>query len=226
MSGSSGHGTLMIDVVIFDLDGLLADTENLHFQSYQAVLAKYGIDLSYEYYEEHWIRTGRGIGDFIKHREVPASIDEIRNAKARIYRELVLNSAQPMPGALECLELLKGRKTLALATSSYADASDAVMTALNIRNYFKVVAANENVKKVKPAPDVFLYVARKLDVTSGSCLVLEDSEKGVLAANAAGMKCIAVPNRHTREHDLSKATLTVASLKNITLELIDSLARD
>jgi len=214
----------MIDAVIFDLDGLLADTEKLHRQAYQVVLRKYGIDLSDEYYEEHWIRRGKGIGDFVRGRGLSGSVDDIRRDKALVYREIVQESVQPMPGALELLEMLCRVKTLALATSSYADGADAVMAALGIRKYFRVVAACENVEKVKPAPDLFLYVAGLLKVPPAECVVLEDSEKGVFAAHSAGMKCIAVPNRHTAHHDFSKATFKAASLHDVTLLLIDSLA--
>ena len=86
------------------------------------------------------------------------------------------------------------------------------------------MATNESVARVKPHPDLFLYVAERLGVTAAECVVLEDAEKGVLAAHAAGMKVIAVPNPHTRDNDFSKATRVVSSLAEVTLPLLDSLA--
>ena len=214
----------MIEVVIFDLDGLLADTEELHKRAYQDVLSGMGATLSDEYYEENWIRSGKGITDFLRHYGLSLDVNIIRRDKSLRYRELVMDFVQPMAGARELLALLHGRKVMALATSSYTDAADAVMTALDIRKYFHVVAAYENVVRVKPSPELFLYVSDQLKVRPDTCLVMEDSEKGVLAAHAAGMKCIAVPNRLTCGHDLSKASKLVSSLKDVTIEMIDSIA--
>jgi len=216
-------GVLVVDLVIFDLDGLLADTEKWHKKAYQDVLLEMGVSLSDAYYEEHWIRAGRGIADFISGHRLSIDADEVRRGKSARYRDLVTRFVQAMPGAFELLTLLHGRKTMALATSSYSDAADVVMTSLGIRKYFAMVAANEDVSLVKPSPELFLYVACRLNQRPDNCIVLEDSEKGVLAAYAAGMRCIAVPNIHTRNHDFSKATIIIQSLKDVTIELIESL---
>jgi len=213
----------MAEVFIFDLDGLLADTEKWHKKAYQDVLSDMGVSLPDAYYEEHWIRSGKGIVDFIRDRGLSIDADIVRREKSVRYRDFVTRFVQAMPGALKLLDFFYGRKPMALATSSYADAADAVMSALSIRKYFDVVAANEDVSLVKPSPELFLYVAGRLNKPPGKCLVFEDSEKGVLAAHAAGMQCIAVPNVHTRNHDLSKATIIVQSLEDVTIEMISSL---
>jgi beta-phosphoglucomutase-like phosphatase (HAD superfamily) len=79
------------------------------------------------------------------------------------------------------------------------------------------------VERIKPYPDIFLYVAKEMNMPPENCVVLEDAEKGILAADAAGMKSIAVPNIHTMNNDFSKATLVVKSLEEVSYELIDQL---
>ncbi|MBI2364172.1 MAG: HAD-IA family hydrolase [Deltaproteobacteria bacterium] len=113
---------------------------------------------------------------------------------------------------------------LALASSSYRDAVDGVVQGLDIGHYFQAVVSGLDVARVKPAPDIFLAAARQAGATPSQCLVLEDAEKGVLAAREAGMSCIAVPTEQTRHHDFSQATRVCSSLNEITLELIDSLS--
>ncbi len=213
----------MPDAVIFDLDGLLTDTEQLHFRSYRAVLQARGVALSAEAYDEHWIRQGRGIRDFLAARALTLDADDIRRAKADAYKKLVRAEAALMPGARRLLEALHRRLPLGLATASYGEQALTVLEALDIRRYFDTVAASEDVAALKPDPEVFLLVARRLGVPPPGCVVLEDSEKGVRAARAAGMACVAVPNAHTRHHDLSAATLIVASLDDVTPALLDRL---
>ena len=213
----------MITTLIFDLDGLLADTEKLHCMAYQDALAKFGFKLTENDYSEHWILKGGSIGEFIAARGLNIDPELIRLAKAERYEELVVSTADPMPGAISILSRMTGWKKLALATSSYEDAAYAVLKALNIGVYFSCIATRSSVTRIKPFPDLFLYVARALGEAPENCLVFEDSEKGIIAAQAAGMKSIAVPNIHTFDHDFSKATVIVPSLEVVTRELIESI---
>ena len=129
-----------------------------------------------------------------------------------------------MPGALELLTSLRHKKDLAVATSSYADSAYAVLGALGITEWFSCIATKESVERLKPHPHLFLHVAAKLGMTAERCLVFEDSEKGVVAAHAAGMKCIAVPNQHTANHDFSKAALVLPSLEAVSLAMVERMS--
>jgi len=213
----------MITTLIFDLDGLLANTEKLHCMAYQDALAKFGFKLTENDYSEHWILKGGSIGEFIAARGLKIDPESIRIMKAERYEELVVSTAEPMPGAISILSRMTGWKKLALATSSYEDAAYAVLRALNIGVYFSCIATRSSVARIKPFPDLFLYVAQVLGEKPESCLVFEDSEKGIIAAQAAGMKSIAVPNIHTFDHDFSKATVIVPSLEVVTRELIENI---
>jgi len=205
------------------LDGLLADTEKLHQSAYQTVLSELGIELSDEEYEDHWIRCGKGIDAFIAQRNLAVDPNFVRREKARLYEKLVSSGVEPMPGATELLCSLQGRKLMGLATSSYPKDAYAVLDVLALVDFFSCVATKSNVERIKPYPDIFLYIANEMNTLPEHCLVIEDAEKGVLAADAAGMKSIAVPNRHTLSNDFSKAALVVSSLEEVNCGLIDQL---
>lgn len=215
--------TPRIPAVIFDLDGLLADTECLHCRAYQLALLEHDIDLLEADYAEHWVRFGRGIADWLTLQRLPLDPHALRLRKAQHYLDLLATSLRPMEGALELLEFLHRRTKIALASSSYRDAVDGVLAGLGMARYFDVVVTGLDVAQVKPAPDIFLKASRDLGVEPAQCLVLEDAEKGVIAAHTAGMRCIAVPNDYTRHHDFSRATKICASLKEITPEFLHSL---
>ncbi|OLC72533.1 MAG: hypothetical protein AUH87_01355 [Deltaproteobacteria bacterium 13_1_40CM_4_54_4] len=213
----------MITTVIFDLDGLLADTEPLHCRAYQDALQSEGASLTEADYIEHWVRSGKGIADWVALHGLNVDPLALRVKKSARYLELLASSLRPMDGALELLKVLYGNKTLALASSSYQDAVDGVLEGLNIAHYFKAIVTGLDVPRVKPAPDIFLTAARRVGAVPSECVVIEDAEKGVLAAYQAGMSCIAVPNAHTRHHDFSKASRVCLSLNEITLQSIETM---
>ena len=213
----------MITTVIFDLDGLLADTEPLHCRAFQDALQSEGASLTKADYIEHWVRSGKGIADWVALHGLNVDPLALRVKKSARYLELLASSLRPMDGALELLKVLYGNKTLALASSSYQDAVDGVLEGLNIAHYFKAIVTGLDVPRVKPAPDIFLTAARRVGAVPSECVVIEDAEKGVLAAYQAGMSCIAVPNAHTRHHDFSKASRVCSSLNEITLQSIETM---
>jgi len=213
----------MIDAVIFDLDGLLADTEKLHLAAYKEVFSELGFELLDDDYADHWIRDGQGTDAFIEKKNLTADSDLVRREKAIVYKRLVSTSAESMPGAYELLCSLQGKKIMALATSSHPKDANAVLKALGFENFFSYVASKNSIERVKPYPDIFLHVAQEINTPPENCLVIEDAEKGILAADAAGMKSIAVPNKYTIDNDFSKATLLVNSLEEVNCELINKL---
>lgn len=214
---------MTISAAIFDLDGLLADTECLHCRAYQMALSEHGVELGDAEYAEHWVRFGNGIADWVTLRGLTLDPHALRLRKAGHYLDLLASSLRPMEGALELLESLRGKMKIALASSSYRDAVDGVLAGLGIAHFFEVIVSGLDVARVKPAPEIFLKAAADLGVAPARCLVFEDAEKGVIAAHRAGMRCIAVPNPYTRHHDFSKATKVCSSLKEITPEVLRSV---
>jgi len=210
----------MITTVIFDLDGLLADTERLHCRAYQLALLEQGVQLTETDYGEHWVRCGKGIHEWVGQQGFDLDPGALRARKAIHYQDLLRSSLRPMEGAEAVLNRLSGKMRIGLASSSYRDAVDGVIHGLGIAGYFDTIVSGLDVARVKPAPDIFLEAAHRLRANPAECAVLEDAEKGVLAAHAAGMRCIAVPNEYTRDHDFSKATHICSSLNDVTVKLL------
>jgi HAD superfamily hydrolase (TIGR01509 family) len=213
----------MLQAVIFDLDGLLADTEGLHCKAYVAALAEVGVILTDSEYAEHWIRRGLGITDLCSQRGLAHDPFAIRARKAVLYEQLVRSELQPMPGAHALVATLRPHFALAVGTSSFRDAAELVLSRLGLD--FEVVATVTELHRPKPSPDIFLEAARRLGVEPRQCVVVEDAEKGLIAAQAAGMPCVAVPNAHTRDHDFSKAALVVDSLDRLSVANLLDLSR-
>jgi HAD superfamily hydrolase (TIGR01509 family) len=213
----------VLQAVIFDLDGLLADTEPIHYESWRHVLEGTGQTLGWKEYGDHWIRAGQSIEDYLVRHEIVGDPAVLRQRKSQHYLDLVEKELRPMPGAIDLLNCLRSRVLLALATSSWQDHAQAALRKLNVTDFFDVVAVGESVARLKPYPDIFLYVAEQLSVVPSGCVVLEDAEKGVRAARAAGMAVVAVPSVHTRSNDFSAASLVVESLHEITLQKLERL---
>jgi len=191
-------------------------------QAYQEALRLHGVVISDDDYARHWIRDGLGIVQYVERERLDLDPIAVRRLKAELYDRLLGTSLQPMPGAIELVQHLHGRVLLALASSSYRANVEYVLRALGVAGYFEAVVTGEDVEHLKPAPDSFVRAAERLDVPPAACLVLEDAEKGIIAAARAGMRSIAVPNRFTRDNDFSHATWIVASLREAG-EIIEGL---
>jgi HAD superfamily hydrolase (TIGR01509 family) len=215
----------VITTLIFDLDGTLADTEILHCRAYQQALMTFGFAISEDEYEEHWIRQGGNIDEYVAKHGLDVDPDVIRREKARHFENLARTEARPMPGVHAALDRLRWRYRLVLATSSYRDAATAVLDSLQIADMFEYIATKESAARVKPAPDVHFHVLEKLRARPQECLVVEDAEKGVKAATAAGLRCVAIPNPLTADHDFSDATLVLDSISELTSDRFRELGQ-
>jgi HAD superfamily hydrolase (TIGR01509 family) len=210
----------MNEALIFDLDGLLARTEELHSRSWRETLNNHGCEVSEEQYADHWIRQGESYLEFVELHELNDKADQLLLEKNLRFEELVNSNLEPMPGALELLTMLHGLVPMCLASSARREPVTHVTKTLRIAHFFEFILTFQDCENHKPHPEPFLMSAKKLGASPDRCVVFEDAEKGVLAAHNAGMKCIAVPNEHTLDHDFSTATLVVDSLSELTWEQI------
>jgi HAD superfamily hydrolase (TIGR01509 family) len=216
----------MINAVIFDMDGLMIDSEPLHYEAYAAVFR----ELGKEYPLEDNNRLYIGLSDIDEAKDMivrytlPITHEELVRRKQKAYKDLISTSIVPQPGLIQLLHDLKIENyNIAIASSSNREEIATIIKTLNISSFIDDYCSAEEVKHGKPAPDLFLLAAKKLKVKATDCLVLEDAPKGLGAATNAGMNVIAVPNEYTREHDFSKADMVVNSLKSVTIDLINSL---
>ena len=206
--------------VIFDMDGLLINSEPIHFESLRVQLEAYGVEYTYAVHE-----TLVGTEDTHCYQVIQQStdvqlppVDGLIAERHRIFLDLVDRPLTPLPGVGETLDSLEEHGfPLAVASSSPTEHIERVLTNLGIRDRFSVTWSGCDVPNSKPAPDVYLATARTLGVAAESALVFEDSGPGVAAAAAAGCVVVAVPQRETLNHDLSPAHQRLSSLEEFDL---------
>ncbi|WP_339840036.1 HAD family phosphatase [uncultured Maribacter sp.] len=215
----------MITTVIFDMNGVITDDEDLHELATQKTFEKVGLSITPDIYRQYCLgRTDASafvdlIGNFhLKDQEVSSII----NDKSILYQELIADNLKIYPGVIRLIENLCLKYTLALTTSSTFEEAQTVVNQLEIENLFKVIVSSNDVKRGKPDPEPYLLTAEKLGVSSDNCVVIEDSENGIRSAIAAGMKCIALPNTENRDK-LTLAHCIVDDYSEITDELLQSL---
>lgn len=209
--------------VIFDLDGVLIDSEALQYKAYSEVLRRFGIAVSLEEYAAHWIAAGRGPEYAVRTYGLPMHPDELRALKHPVYHDILRREAALMPGALAALARLQPHFPLALATNSNRQDVSFVLEQFALRGFFTAVVTREDYQHAKPYPDAFIAAATQLGMAPGRCVVVEDAYRGVLAARRAGAAVVAVPNRFTLSNDFSLAAVVLPSLDALTIEVVDQL---
>ena len=204
----------MIDAVIFDMDGVLLDSEPIHQEATRRLMADLGVagvDV-----EDPGLVGLTDLEIFALLRRRHHLAPEARELAERFtvtLTALLRERATPLPGVPEVPRaLLAGGHRLALASSSSVSVIAVTLDTLGVRALFEQVVSGAEVGRGKPSPDVFLETAKRLRVAPRACLVVEDSRNGILAARAAGMRRVAVPCPATRGHDFSEADLVLDSL--------------
>lgn len=207
----------MINTVIFDLDGLLIDSEIISYQIDCDLAGKYGCKFEKETYVCNYSgKTGiENMKNLIKTYNLPISIEEGLEFVAAREKEYFNKGVALKDGALELLKFLKENNfKIVLASSSKRKRAESVLAQNNILDYFDEMVFGVEVEKGKPFPDIFLKACEKADQSPENCLVLEDSEAGIKAAYSAGIKVICIPDmKFPRE-----------KFKKMTTEILNSLA--
>ena len=213
----------MIRGVIFDLDGVVADTERLQWTAYRQVLLGFGVDVGLEEYGRHWIAGGFGPEYACRTYALPITPDELRARKAPLYQTLLREGLTACPGAPEALARLHATHRIALATNTARVEVAFILDRLGVASLFHETIAREDYVHPKPAPDAYLTAAARLRLAPAECAVVEDTERGIRAAVAAGARPIAVPNDLTVDNDFSGATRRLTHLDQLTAELLAEL---
>ncbi len=210
--------------VIFDMDGVLVNSEPIHFEIEHRIFKSLGFTVS-----DDEMKTFAGLSQvefwkkLKKRYDIKKSIDELLEydygKRIEFFENIVC--IDPVFGIPELLENLKSKKIkLAIASSSFADLIDIVMTKLGLKEYFDVIVSGHEAENGKPDPDIFLYAADRLGVKPEECLVIEDSENGVKAAVNAGMKCAAFKNPDSGIQDLSLADTIIDTFVGLTADFL------
>ena len=204
----------MIRAILFDLDGLMFDSEPHSLASWEAVLTERGVTLDQLTIDSILgLRIDATARTLIDKYHLPDTVQGLSDAKTEYQVAHLDGNVPPMPGLLELLDEIDRRGLpKAIASSGMRRYVEAVLRVNGLPDRFSVIITGDQVAHGKPAPDVFLAAARALNVEPQDCLVLEDAPAGVQAAKTAGMLCIAVPDHGVAQLDLSQADKTVASL--------------
>jgi len=218
----------MVRAIIFDMDGVIIDSEPIHYDANKRIFEELGIPVNNSLYSNYIGVSNQEMWEDLKNEyDLQQSVEELvekqNSQNLELFNEFV---KEPIEGVVELLKNLKenGYK-IALASSSPMRLIKEVICKFDIEKYFEVVVSSEDVTRGKPKPDIFIYTAGLLNVKPYECLVIEDSKNGVKAAKAAGMKCIGFKNPNSINQDLSKADVVVENMKEISLELIEKLKK-
>lgn len=207
--------------VIFDMDGVIVDTMDLHFKAGAKVLNEEGARADKQDLEAmDSTRTQEIFRKFLAAKSEP----EIKGLVEKKYRYLLAKTKgiKPFPGFLEFFFRLKGNYKLGLVSSSIRSFVEFILSELEIRNSFAVIVCGDEITRGKPDPEGYLLAAQKLGVKPSECLVVEDSVYGVMSAKAAGMKVVAVTNTYEKNFLLG-ADLVVDSLAELTIKKCEAL---
>ena len=206
----------MITAVFWDNDGVLVDTERLYFQATQEVMAGAGIPLSEADYLELFLRQDRGAWHLLAERGTsPEEIVRLRQARNDRYSELLRAEASAIDGAADTLRELHGKYLMGVVTSSRQDHFDLIHERCDLLKYFDFVLTAADFPRVKPNPDPYLMAIHRSRRPPGECVAIEDSERGLQSATAAGIRCIVIPTPMTRGCPFSGACRVIDRIDQI-----------
>jgi beta-phosphoglucomutase len=207
--------------LIFDFDGFLADSEKYHFLSYSEIFRRYGHTVDETEYYKYWTSLGHGARGEIERHKLDLDPIVIRDEKRPVFSRYCEDGSIPLfDEAREMLDLFsRMKKKMAIASGSMVPDIRAVLRNAGVNDLFDVLVGSDMVPRIKPDPLVFIEALKALALPAGECLVFEDAEKGVQAANAAGIPVVVVLTRETRDFDFSAADLVFDS----HTELVEAL---
>ena len=214
-----------IQAVIWDLDGVIIDSADEHRRAWQRLAREEGITMTDS---DFWATFGKRNDDIFAAlwgNLPPEQAKVLSDRKEMYFRELIQESAAPLPGAIELMRQLHNSSfAQALASSTPVENINLIADVLELKRYLSILVSGETVARGKPAPDIFLKAAAELHKDPTVCLVIEDAVAGVEAAHAAGMRCIAVAGNRDLP-GLHKADLMVKDLTEVHVKRVQALSK-
>lgn len=217
----------MIKAVIFDMDGVIIDSEPVYHRVEKKLFKRLGIKISED---EHYSFVGMSMDliweNILEKNKLKLNKEEL----IKLHTDNMIGSFQneekltPLPNLVEFIEkLIDNNFKIALASSSSRILIDIILKKLEIKNFFEVIVSGEDVENGKPFPDIFLLTAKHLGCKPSECIVIEDSKNGVSAAKKANMKCIGFKNSNSGMQDLSAADMIIGNFSALDVKDIRSL---
>jgi len=209
--------------VIWDMDGVIADTAPHHFAAWRAVFRERGINYSEAAFRGNFGKRNDTIITAVMGDLNPAELAAVAEKKEELFRQQARGNLQALPGVVKLLAALRDRSLKqALGSSAPIENIRLIIAEVGVADYFQAIVSGDEVAEGKPSPDGFLRAAAKLDCPTQHCVVIEDAVAGVAAARSAGMKCLAVTNTNPADK-LSDADRVADSLEEITADDIINL---
>ena len=203
----------MLRALLWDHDGVLVDTEALYFRATRETLHDVGIALSHEDYRKLFLVAGKGAFHLARERGFDeAAVRELRRARDLRYLALLEGESVVIPGAPEAVERLGRCFRMAIVTSSLREPFDCIHRTSGLLPHFELVLTREAYAHSKPDPEPYLTALKRLGLSAEECLVIEDSERGLRAAAAAGVRCWVVPSALTAGSSFRDAERCFTSL--------------
>lgn len=215
-----------LEAVLFDMDGVIIDSEPLWSKAEQQLLARRNLRYSPQLKTVMMgLDSSEAVGFLIKHYDLKESVGDVVEERNQLIAGLFREFLRPMPHALQLVRSVHAAEIkTGLASSSPKELVDLALGRLNITGLFDLILSGDQVARGKPAPDIYLTAARKLGVSHESCLVIEDAPHGVAAAKAAGMCCLAI-STSASEPELAAADRVVGDFDQVDLALLQELVQ-
>lgn len=214
----------MINAIIFDLDGTLANTEKLHYRAWEkTLLANHVEEFTFTSFLRYVGTSNEKVaGDYIAGESIDKTVIQLIKEKQDNYMELI-PEVELCYGATQIVEHFYGKKILAVASSSHEKEVRAVLKTHNLLDYFQEIICGDMVTNKKPDPEIYLKTSGLLQVPPSKCLAFEDSGPGLNAAKNAGMFGIAIPNEFTHDHDFARADRIIKNFSEANDNFLMSL---
>ncbi|HOP40032.1 MAG TPA: HAD family phosphatase [Geobacteraceae bacterium] len=224
----------MLKAVIFDFDGIIVDTEPIHYKAFQEILRPIGLAFSWNEYLEKYI----GFDDRDAFREAFAGagkrldgevLSDLINRKAEVFQEIVQKGVKPYQGVIELVQSISGKLPVALCSGALQSDIEPILAQFDLQEAFDAIVTANDVEASKPDPGSYLLALQRLDkafpaaaIQPAECIAIEDTPAGIKSAAGAGMNVLAVTNSYQAEY-LEGALHVTDSLGKVTLEILRSL---
>ena len=215
-----------LEAVLFDMDGVIIDSEPLWSKAEQELLSRRNIRYSPQLKAVMMGRdSSEAVGFLIQHYDLKESVSDVVEERNQLIAGLFREFLRPMPHALQLVRSVNAAEIkTGLASSSPKELVDLALSRLNITGLFDFILSGDQVARGKPAADIYLTAARELGVSHENCLVIEDAPHGVAAAKAAGMCCLAI-STSANESELAAADKVIRSFGEVNLQTLQDLMR-
>jgi HAD superfamily hydrolase (TIGR01509 family) len=207
--------------ILWDNDGVLVDTEGFYFQACRTVLAKVGIELTALLFKEISLRRGESVFSLADaHGISDEEISLLRAERDCLYEKYLESEPCVVDGAEEVLQTLHGRFRMGVVTSTRRKHFEIVDAKSGLMPYLEFVIANEDYERSKPFPDPYLTALERYHLQPSKCIVIEDSERGLAAARAAGLECLVLRSKWTKDADFHTARKVLKSVREVPDEVL------